>query len=60
MVSRVDRWVGDLFPAASRLLILLIDVSADLLTTDTGPILLTTSVSTPASLRARLGRCHIL
>jgi hypothetical protein len=43
-VSLVDRWVGDLFPAASRLLILLIDVSADLLTTDTGPILLTTSV----------------
>ncbi len=43
--------------AANRLLI---DVSADLLTADTGPILLMSSVLTPASLRARLGRRQVL
>jgi hypothetical protein len=38
-------------------MILLIDVSADLLTTGTGPILLVSSVSAPASLRTRF-RCR--
>jgi hypothetical protein len=50
MVTHVGQRVGVLLPAASRLLILLIDVSADLLTAHTGPILLMSSVPTPASL----------
>jgi hypothetical protein len=59
VVTRAGRRVGVLFPAASRLLILLIDVSADLLTTGTGPVLLMPSVPTPASLQARLvGTAH--
>jgi hypothetical protein len=57
--SGAGRWVRILFPATSRLLILLIDVSADLLTTGTGPVFLMSSVSAPASLRARLEHCQI-
>jgi hypothetical protein len=40
MVTPIGWRVGVLLPAASRLLILLLDVSADFLTADTGPILL--------------------
>jgi hypothetical protein len=49
MVTHIGRWVRVLFPAASRLPILLIDVSADLLTADTRPVLRVSAVSTPAS-----------
>ncbi len=60
LISRVGRWVGIFLPAPGRLSILLIEASANILTADTGPILLVTSVSSPASLRARRGSRDIL
>ncbi len=60
LMSRTGWWVGIFFPAPGRLSILLTEATADVLTTDTGPVVLIASVSSPASLRACLGRRHVL
>jgi hypothetical protein len=60
LMSRTGRWVGILLPAPGGLSILLVKAPTDVLTADTGPVVLIASVPSPASRRARLGRCHVL
>jgi hypothetical protein len=60
LMSRTGRRVRILLPAPGGLSILRIKAPTDVLTADTGPLVLIALVPSPASLRTRLGRCHIL
>ncbi len=60
LISRAGRWVRILSSVSGRLSIPLVEASTHVLAASAGPIVLITSVSSPASLKARLGRCHVL